>query len=196
MSHHIPFNEETYRPKSLLGNDTADNPVEFELSQVGGPDLVRLKQILFALGAVGMVVEFTPELSRNCCEALTAAPGLFARGVDAIRNFTVPAAMAVKAGVLKELGSLDRKAPVPITTGADFARIAGYQTVLALEIALRISAISEEGEIDPRFFVSPITSRTTDSTASGSSRSGVVMGVRPTRARRATAGKSTARARG
>lgn len=189
MSHQIPFNEETYRPKSIKGNVDADKPVEFDLSQVGGADLVRLKQIIFAFAAVGMVDDYTPEVSRNVCEALNAGPGVFIHGIDAIRHFTIPAALAVKAGVLKELGELDRKAAVPITTGADFARIVGYQMVLGLELAMEIGRISDEGEMDPRFFGSPITSHKTGSTASASGRSGGVMGARRPRAKLATAGR-------
>ncbi len=194
MSHHVPFNQETYRPKSIRGNATADRPVEFDLSQVGGADLVRLKALMYALGAIAYVEQWTPDVQQNSVESFRNGPEVFVNGIDAIRNYYVPAALAKKAGVLLELPlgedgkTPDGKKLVAIVDGAQFAKISGFQTVLALEVAMRIATISNEGDVDPRFFDSSITSRGMPTPAGDSGRSGIARSARRKRGARATAG--------
>lgn len=183
MAYLIPFHRVVYRPRALPGNLDAATPVEFELSAVGGADLVRLKTLVYALGALGLAQEWTPELQTNVLEAFRTGPSVFVHGIDRIRHYAAPLALAHKAGILASLPEgADPETPYPITTGEQFAKLAGYQVVLALEIALEIARLSDEADIDPRFFGSSTTSPATSAAPNGTART-----ARKRRSARATA---------
>lgn len=189
MSATVPFNQETYRPKSILGNQTADKPVEFELSQVGGTDLVRLKTLMFALGGLGLTTDWTPAMQDSILSAFQNGPGVFVNGIDRIRGLKIPVAMAVKVGLFAS--KPDGVDEFEITRGDQFAKILGFQTVLGLEIAMELAKLSTEGEMDLRFFDSSTTSRGTPTTAASSGRRGGVTNARKRRAKRGTAARRT-----
>lgn len=164
MAQHIPFNSVTFRPTVFKDNDTSPQPVEFELSQVDSAEQLRLKGMLFALASLaaagvrdpktGLVpVPWTPELEQASTAALRAGRTVFEQGVDAVRNLTVPARLAVKAGILASLPeNLPADQAVPIATGEHFGKVAAFLPTLAFEVAQKIADLCDEGYIDPRFF--------------------------------------------
>jgi hypothetical protein len=194
MSHSVPFNQETYRPHTIPGNQDADRSVEFDLSQVGGADLVRLKTLMFALGGLGLTVNWTPELQESVAKAMQSGPKVFENGIDAIRNFTIPTKLALKLGLVAPATAPANLPDFPITRGDQFAKVVGFQTVLGLEVAMELARISTEGDVDTRFFDSSTTSRGTPTTAGSSGRSGDVTTARKRRAKRATAARRTSTA--
>lgn len=171
MAHHIPFHQDTFRPKFIAGNDRSDTPVEFDLSALGAPDQVRLKGLIYASVALGSRPGWDAQIEAGMIDAFQKAPEVFINGVDAVRNLTVPAAMAVKAGVLAELpANLPKDHPVPIVTGKDFARVSVFMPTLAFEVAHRLEQLCDESYIDPRLFEPPSTSPGTPAAPNGSAR--------------------------
>lgn len=171
MSYHVPFTEETYLPHSIAGNRDAADPVRFSLSAAGGPDLARLKSILFASGGVALENSWNDELQKAVSAAFQHGAELFVNTVDKIEGLTVPVALALKAGLLVEREGtprLDRSAKVQVDTGAKFARVCGWMTVLAFEIAMEISKLSKEVDADTRFFGSSTISPKTPTGRNGS----------------------------
>jgi hypothetical protein len=165
----IPFTEETFRPLCVPGNDTAENPVEFDLSAVGGDNKARLKSILMATsGLTAEQREWTPQVQDSVIAAFRTGGPVFADAVSAVRGLNAPVALAVKVGLLQEIPKgLDRQSLFPITTGYQFSRVCGYYPVLALELAMEITRISKQAEIDTRFFSSLSPSPTTPATPRG-----------------------------
>jgi hypothetical protein len=167
MSYQIPYDSDVYRPESDLipGNEQADNPVEFDIVPAGGPDLARLKSVLYAAAGLSNERVWSPEMQAAVIAAFESGPGVFERTITGIRGFNVPAALAVRVGLIDKIpvradgaGTVkpDPKAPVAINTGAEFSRIVGFQTALALALAFAIMKISRQVEqIDPRLFVQP-----------------------------------------
>lgn len=167
MAHQIPYETDTFRPDDDLipGNSKADNPVEFDLAPAGGPDLARLKSVIYASAGLTNEGVWSPDMQAAVIAAFDTGADVFDRCVTAIRGYSVPAVLAVRVGILTKLplqadaeGKVkpDPKAPVPITTGPEFARIAGFQTALALSVAFGIMKISRQVErLDTRLFVRP-----------------------------------------
>ncbi len=170
MSYSVPFTEELYVPHSIPGNREADTPVRFYLSAAGGPDLARLRSILYASGGISNEVEWSATLQRDVAAAFVHGADLFVNTVDAIEGLTVPAAMALKAGIIQAdpARPIDRQAPIMIDTGAKFARVCGWLTILAFEVALKIAELSREVDADTRFFGSSTTSPKMPAASSGS----------------------------
>lgn len=191
MSYSVPFTEEIYVPHSIPGNLDADRPVRFYLSAAGGPDLARLKSILYASGGLSSQSDWSADLQRDVAAAFAHGADLFVNTVDAIEGLTVPASLAIKAGLLQADPKLDRQAPIVIDTGAKFARVCGWLTVLAFEVAMKIAKLSREVDADTRFFGSSTTSPKTPAAASGSAPSAAKR-----RGPRATAASATATAEG
>jgi hypothetical protein len=188
MSYTVPFTETEYTPHSIPGNLEADAPVRFYLSAAGGPDLARLKSILYASGGLSSETDWSAALQRDVAAAFAHGAELFTNTVDRIEGMTVPAAMAIKAGILQAdpTRPIDRQAPIVIDTGAKFARVCGWLTVLAFEVAMKIAELSREVDADTRFFGSSTTSPKTPATASGSA-----PGARKPRGPRAIAASGT-----
>ena len=170
MAYHVPFTEEEYVPHSITGNRDAAAPVRFWLSAPAGPDLARLKSIIFATGGLGQDAEWTEQLARDTAAAFVHGADVFVKTVDRIEGLTVPAAMAIKAGLLQDdpKTPIRRDTPIAIDTGAKFARVCGWLTLLAFEISLEVARLSREVDADPRFFGSPTTSPKTATATSGS----------------------------
>lgn len=153
MSVVIPFAEETFRPLCVKGNHEADNPVEFDLCAVGGAAKARLKSIVIATSGLSDIGSWTEEVQRSVIAAFETGAGVFAEGVVAVRGLKVPMALALKVGLVAEIPrGLDRKSEFPITTGYEFARICGYWPIMSFELAMQLSRISGQADIDPRFF--------------------------------------------
>lgn len=196
MSYQIPYDSDTFRPDDDLipGNSKADNPVEFDIVPAGGPDLARLKSILYASAGLTTERVWSPDMQAAVIAAFESGPGVFERCVVGIRGFNVPAALAVRVGLIDKIpvraddaGAVkpDPKAPVPIHTGAEFAKIVGFQTALALTLAFAIMKISRQVEqLDPRLFAQPSGSPSAE-TPGGPT--GIVPSARKRPGRRGTA---------
>jgi hypothetical protein len=196
MSYQIPYESAVFKPDNDLipGNAQADNPVEFDLVPAGGSDLARLKSVLYA--SAGLVNEgsWSPDMQAATVSAFDSGSGVFERCIVGIRGFNIPAALAVRVGILKDLPKIadgdgkvrpDPKAPVPVTNGFEFAKIAGFQTGLALSVAFEIMKISRQvASLDSRLFVRPSGS---PSAGTPSGQTGTVPAVRKGPGRRGTA---------
>lgn len=196
MSYQIPYDTDTFRPEDDLipGNSQADNPVRFELAPAGGSDLARLKSVLYAAAGLTNNGVWTPDMQAAVIAAFETGSPVFERCVTAVHGYNIPAALAVRVGILAKLpvkaeddGTVkpDPKAPVPITDGREFAKIAGFQTALALAVAFAIMKISRQVDnLDPRLFAGPSGS---PSAGTPSGQTGTVRPVRKGPGRRETA---------
>lgn len=167
MSYQIPYECATFRPDNDLipGNAQADNPVTFTLVPAGGADLARLKSVLYAAAGLTNDGVWSPDMQAAVIASFETGAPVFDRCVTSISGYTIPAALAVRLGFLVTLPSRadsdgqvrpDPKAPHPVVTGAEFAKVAGFQTALALSVAFEIMKISRQVDtLDPRLFVSP-----------------------------------------
>lgn len=197
MAYQIPYESATYTPDSDLipGNEHADNPVQFDLAPAGGSDLARLKSVIYAAAGLTNEGGWSPEMQAAVLSSFETGAPMFERCVLAIRGFSIPAALAVRLGILSKLpvragddGRVlpDPAAPVPILTGIEFAKIAGFQTALALSVAFEIMKISRQVErLDPRLFVRPSGS---PSAGTPSGPTGTAQRARRQPGRRGTAG--------
>lgn len=188
MAYEIPFHEDTYTPKTIKGNETDPTPVRFWLSAAGGADLARLKSVQIAsLGlALGGSNGWSPETQKSVIAAFGTGADAFRGTIDKIENLTVPVRLAIKAGLVTEPPANNAKSLV-VATGFAFSKVCPWLPVLALEIAYQIMKISDEAEVDARFFDSLTTSPKTPAATSGT-----VPRVQKARARRETAaGKTT-----
>lgn len=184
----IPFHEETFTPTSIPGNDTADKPVTFTLSQIGGADLMRLRGLVYATAGFAHLNGWNKDIQANVLDAFREAPTFFVRGIDKVSGLSVPFALASKAGIAPDLKP-GESAPgtVLIQTGTQFAAISPYVITLAFEVAMAIAKLSADAEIDPRFFGLGSGSRASNATRSGSAHR-----ARRPRAPRGTAGNGPA----
>lgn len=167
MSYQIPYDTDTWKPGDDLipGNTHADNPVEFDLAPAGGPDLARLKSVLYASAGLTNEGVWSPDMQAAVIGAFDTGADVFERCVTAVRGYTVPAALAVRVGLLMKLPVIadadghvrpDPQAPVPVTTGHEFAKVAGFQTAMALSLAFEIMKLSRQvARLDARLFVRP-----------------------------------------
>lgn len=197
MSYQIPYESATFTPDDDLipGNAQADNPVKFDLVPAGGPDLARLKSVLFAAAGLTGDGNWSPDMQAAVIGSFETGSQVFERCIVGISGFNIPAALAVRVGILTQIpvradadGKVrpDPKAPVPVTNGVEFAKIAGFQTALALAVAFEVMKISRQvDKLDPRLFVRPSGSPSAE-TADG--QTGTVRRVRKGPRRRETAG--------
>lgn len=168
MSHQIPYSTDTFRPVSDLipGNETNENPVEFDLVPAEGADLARLKSIMFASAGLVNTSTWTPEMQEAVIRAFETGKAAFIQTIEAIRGLTIPAALAKRVGIIQELPTHvpegttspvpNPKAPVPVLHGLSFAKICGFVPAMALHVAMKIVDLSGKAEaIDPRFFGQP-----------------------------------------
>lgn len=204
MAYHVPYARETFRPVNdmLPGNETADNPVEFDIVPAWGADLARIKSIVFA--SAGLVNEFdwSPETQRAVIAAFESGAPAFQNTITAIRGLSIPAIMAVRAGLLPELPLKadgtnmvpDPEAPYQVTTGIAFMRIVGALPAMGLHVASKIAKLSDQAEQDPRFFGQPSGS---GGPGKGSPAAGSTAGTAlPTSRRRGTAGRRSRKTAG
>jgi len=174
MSYQIPYESATYKPDNALipGNQESDNPVIFELEPAGGADLARLKSVLWASSGLVSEATWTPDLQAAVIGSFDTGAPVFERCITSIQGLTVPAAMAVRVGLLAAVpvradgdGKVrpDPKAPVPITTGLQFSKVVGFMTALALSLCFELMKISDQvAKLDTRLFAQPSGSPSTE----------------------------------
>jgi hypothetical protein len=171
MAVHIPFEREIFRPTNdqVPGNESDQNPLEFDLVPAEGPDLVRLKSIIYATLGLVQTAEWTEKMQEEVIGAFKTGQGLFTNTVLGIRGLFVPALLAHRAGLITELKNDQDQ--VAITTGAAFSAVSGYMVDLSLHVAFKIADLGKKAKVDPRFFVQPsgsggaVTGKRTRSTA-------------------------------
>lgn len=151
MPFEIPFHQETFTPLCIKDNLIAERPVTFEISSVGGPGRARLKSMIKA--TMGLEDDgkgtWTEENQDSVIACFKGGNVVFTEGVTRITQLTVPAKLARKVGLKP---ARDETEAVAITTGEEFSLVCDYMPILAFEVAMAIAKVSEQGEIDPRFF--------------------------------------------
>lgn len=161
MAFQVPYSTDTVRiPDALIpGNENSDNPVEFDIAPAWGPDTARLKSIVMASAGLvddSGVGQWSPDVQAAVIGGFTTGAPAFVNTVLAIRGLTVPARMALRAGLIAVLTpGQTPDTPIPVLTGADFARLAGALTAQAMFVAMKIISLTGKQDIDPRFFVQP-----------------------------------------
>lgn len=166
--HQIPYHRDTFRPVNdlLPGNETSDNPVEFELVPAAGSDLARIKSVIYATLGLVQGDAWTPDVQEGVIRAFETGAAAFANTVEAVRGLTIPAALAKRVGIIQELpnhvlpGSStpvpNPEAPIPVVSGLAFSKICGFVPAMALHVAMKVAELSGKTEaIDPRFFGQP-----------------------------------------
>jgi hypothetical protein len=171
VSFRIPFHRETFIPKTINGNDAADLPVSFELSMAAGADHARVKSVLIATAGTAGWIDgenaWSPEMQAAVIEAFRTSPQLFSNCVGAIQNLSAPAVLCRRVGINTPEKAKDED-DIPITNGAQFAKVAPYMVTLGLELACEISRLTQRGAIDPRFTAPSSGSAKTPGTTNGS----------------------------
>lgn len=183
MAYQIAFSQETFRPKTIEGNETALDPVEFDLSAVQGPSLALLKGLMFGSAFLSFSMQPSEKDLQSAAAGLASAGPAFVEGVDAVRGLTIPDNLARRLGLRK--ADDPSTAPFAVTTGPQFARVAMVDPALGFEVGFKIVLMSEQhgAGIDPRLFGLPTTSPANDSPSSGT-----VRGARRTNGRAGIAG--------
>lgn len=198
MGMHIPYSQDIYRLPDALspGNSVTEQPIQFTLEPAWGPDLARIKSVIFATAGLVQFSDWSPDMQNAVTEAFEHGARAFINTITKIEGLTIPALMAKRAGLIPALPTKvvdgqpvpDPQAPVPILDGLAFSKICGSGSVLALSmsVAARIASLSEDAQVDPRFFAQPSGSggpETRPATAT------TATAARPTSRRRGTAGK-------
>lgn len=166
MAAHLRYTRNVFTiPDEVIpGNSTDRQPVRFHLAPAEGADIARLRSVLTATAGVGYA-DWSPEVQRAVTAAFShGAPG-FVDTVERVEGLTIPAALALRAGLLEKLPTAvkagtsapsdDPDAPIAVTSGKAFSRIVGFELVLAASVAQEILRLTNETGIDPRFFASP-----------------------------------------
>jgi hypothetical protein len=201
MAYKIPYHQfPDFRPTNDLipGNQQADNPVSFDLAPAWGPDLARLRSIV--AGSMGLVQDqdWSPAVQQAVVAALENGQSAFVNTVTAVRGLTIPAAMALRAGLIGALPLVpgttdpDPAAAVPVLDGFGFSRICGAVPAMACHVALKIMEISAKSEVDPRLFVQPSGS---GGTGTPEATAGTAAPAHRTPRRRGTAGSGGRKAK-
>jgi hypothetical protein len=165
----IPFTEDVYTPddETIPGNSTAVNPVQFDISPAQGPDMARLKSLIYADFGLTHATNWSPETQEAVIKAFETAGPVFQNTVSGVRGLAVPAALAVKVGILGAMPTKvdpqdpnrrvpDREQAVPVSNGLDFSRVQGYFPVLALRVGMAIMNLNGQApKQDQRFFEQP-----------------------------------------
>jgi len=168
MALHLSYATGTYRPPDdvIPGNAAAKDPVEFDLAPAEGADIARIRSILVAVGGtVSSQVQWGPAVQEAVVAAFSHGAPAFIDTVTAVRGLTVPAVMARRAGLIRDLPTRvqagagvampDPDAPVPIRTGLEFSRVCGFVSGLAMHVANEIVQLTNKSGIDARFFARP-----------------------------------------
>jgi hypothetical protein len=165
MSFTLPYHRKSFRPEIdalIPGNQTADDPVEFDLAPAWGPDKARMKSVMFATMGLVQDGDWSPQTQATVIAAFETGAPAFVNTVEAIRGLNIPSVMAVRAGLLAEIPTKPREGggmepdpekKFPITTGGQFAKICGAVPALSLAVALEIIKLSDKATAgtDPRF---------------------------------------------
>lgn len=165
----VTYARDTYKPDDFLipGNTVANNPVEFDICPAEGADLARIRSILTATAGLVNDHSWSPDMQAAVISAFETGAPAFINTVEAVRGLTVPAVMAKRVGLIAEVpkhvpdgGSTpvpNLNAPIPITTGLDFSKVCGFVNLaaLAMQVAFKITELSNRTSIDPRLFAQP-----------------------------------------
>jgi len=121
--------------------------------------------VMYAAAGLTNEGTWSPDMQQAVISSFDSGAAVFERCVLSVRGLTVPAALAVRVGLLATIpvradsaGQVrpDPDAPVPITTGPQFTRIVPFQTALALALCFEIMKISRQIErLDVRLFAEP-----------------------------------------
>lgn len=167
MAYQLTYKRDTYKPsnKVIPGNETDSNPVEFDLAPAEGPDLARIKSLLIATSGIVGNVNWSPEAQDAVIKAFETGGPAFVNTIERVRGFTVPAAMAKRAGLILDMPTHvpegktapepNFNAPIAIVTGLDFSRVCGFCPVLGMMVAGEIVKLTQKTEVDTRFFELP-----------------------------------------
>lgn len=158
MAFEVPYSTDTFRPvidDIVPGNATADDPLEFDIAPAWGGDLARLKSVVFATVGLAQDGDWSPATQAAVIKAFETGAVAFVNTITAIRGLRIPAAMAIRAGILVGTPPGGPGAKVQVTTGEQFSRICGALTGTALHVATAIIKLSGKNEVDPRLFVQP-----------------------------------------
>lgn len=161
MAFHATYETKTIRP--VAGQDGPD-AVEVDIAPAWGADIARIKSVMVScLGLTGE--DWSPEAQAAVIASFDTSAKAFESTILAIRHFTVPAAMALRAGLLAPdrvptrivNGSVqpDLQAPVAVSDGKAYAKVAGAFLGISLSIAMEIATLSAEVQVDERFFAQP-----------------------------------------
>lgn len=203
MAMHAKYVGTTFRPSNatLPGNESSDNPLEFDLVPAWGGDVARIKSIVYATTGLVQGGDWSPEIQAAVIAAFDSGAPAFINTITAIRGLTVPAVMALRSGQIPELPvavdpadgqtRANHDAPIAVTNGVQFSRLAGALMTLALLVAMEIGKLTDKAErdLDPRFFGQPSGSggKGTARKAKGST----AKTARPKSRRRETAGNDS-----
>lgn len=126
MPYAVPYATDTLRiPNAMIpGNETSDNPVEFDIAPAWGPDLARLRSVVSAADALsrdtGDNGSWTPAVQDATIKGFEVGAPAFANIILAIRGLTIPVQMALRAGVLPTIQpGMAADAQIPIMSGVD-----------------------------------------------------------------------------
>src|SRR4051794_29749338 len=86
----------------IPGNEASQTPVKFDLEPAWGPDLARLKSVIFAVAAVTSSREWDAQTQDAVIRAFATGRAAFGNAVSKVHNLFVPARMAWKGGLLTE----------------------------------------------------------------------------------------------
>lgn len=166
MALHLKYITTTFRPGDdiLPGNSTAAAPLEFDLAPAEGPDLARLKSIIVGTGGLTGDIPWTEAAQGIVVSSIVHGRDAYVNTVTAIRGLTVPAALALRAGLVDTEGvpkkihragedpRPDLEAPIAVRTGYAFAKVCGFMPGIAMTVAGKIAELTNAQAIDPRFF--------------------------------------------
>lgn len=166
MAFHVPYHTKTVTPPNDMvpGNLESDNPCQFDIAPAWGADLARIKSIVFAATGLVQIQDWSGPIQDAVIAAFGSGAPAYINTVTAIRGLTIPAAMAYRAGLLKDLPTKvleggqvvpDPEAPYAVTSGVAFSMICGALPAMGLYVASEIASISEKAEADARFFGQP-----------------------------------------
>jgi len=207
MAYQIPFHRDVYvlPDQAVPQNSQSQTPVRVTLVPPSGPDLARLKSVVYAnTGLMDQVDDnWTREQQLAVISAFETGVPVFINTVLLVENLSVPAGMAKQAGIIPTLPTKpdqeaanqtipDFDASIQIRTGHEFAMVAGYLPVIAFYVAIRLLALSGKlSNLDARLFAPPGGS---GATATPDRTSGAARPARRTKGsrKRATAGATPA----
>ena len=189
MAHEVPYSERTLLLVDELigGNSTDPNPARVTIQPANGSDLAQLRSMMFAIESIQKGGAWTSQMQKAMEDAFTHGARVFAAVVISMENYSIPALMAHRCGLLPDRPTTEeaRKKQIPITTGIEFSKICGIVSSTAAWIAGQVCILSGDVQkVDDRFF----------DLGSGSGKAGI-SGTQPgsaTSARTPKGGRATA----
>lgn len=193
MAHEVPYSEKTLLVDDALvaGNSTDANPTRVTIQPANGPDYAQLRSMMFALETLQKPGGWTAQMQKAMEDAFTHGQRVFAAVVLSIENYSIPAIMAHRVGLVKERPTTEaaRKQQIPITTGIEYSKIAGIVTSMSAWIGGHVCVLTGEVQaVDARLFAQPSGSGKMGTSATPH---GTAPSAQKVNDERATAGKRT-----